>query len=212
MSLYDKGRIKGSEQGFTVIELLVALSISMMIVGIIYGVFITGIKAYEKIGIEGQLRDEADYILSMVLNEIYELSPDTIESCGENCISFANKEIYKIDPTGDVSKELDRNADPISTAITIKIENDNLYINNQIINSQHISIRNNSESNLDTSLDKKLSFTCTRTLVEQNNNGDYFNICKSALIHLSLTLEHKQYTSESRLSVEPITLTSEFGF
>lgn len=210
MNRFDKVRIMRTERGFTVIELLVALSLSTMIVGIIYGVFITGIKAYEKIGIEGQLRDEADYILSMLLNEIYELSPDTIEDCGENCISFANREVYKIDPIGDVSKEQDSTADPNLTTLTIKIENDNLYINNQIINSQQISIKSHTDRMVNTS-SKNLSFACTESLPEQKD-GVYINVCKSALIHLSLILEHNQYTSADRISVEPITLTSEFGF
>ena len=38
----------------------------------------TGFKLYQKIGIEAQLRDDADYVATMILNEMYNNPPNYI--------------------------------------------------------------------------------------------------------------------------------------
>ena len=64
-----------SNHGMTLIEVLLTLTITAIISTVIYGTFITGLKLYQKIGIEGQLRDDADYAATMILNEMYDNPP-----------------------------------------------------------------------------------------------------------------------------------------
>ena len=72
------GLLTGNK-GVTLIELLVALVISSILLTTIYSVFVTGIHLYQKMQLEGQMRDDADYIATMILNEMYENSPKSVK-------------------------------------------------------------------------------------------------------------------------------------
>ncbi|MDQ0192159.1 PulJ/GspJ family protein [Paenibacillus wynnii] len=69
-----------SEQGFTLIEMIAALTLFSMIVGIISMVTMFGFRSYHKITIENSLRDEADIIMSTIINELYTFAPERVEN------------------------------------------------------------------------------------------------------------------------------------
>lgn len=78
MKKYAK-RLK-SEQGFTLIEMIAALTLFSMVVGIISMVTMFGFRSYHKITIENSLRDEADIIMSTIINELYTFAPEKVEN------------------------------------------------------------------------------------------------------------------------------------
>jgi prepilin-type N-terminal cleavage/methylation domain-containing protein len=80
-------------KGITLIELLITLTISAILLPVTYGALITGYKVYEKVSIDAQLREDADYVSSMVMKHLYSYPFDTIEECipeRSGCIKFVN--------------------------------------------------------------------------------------------------------------------------
>lgn len=69
-----------SEQGFTLVEMIAALTIFAMIVGLISGVTMYGFRSYQKISVENALRDEADLIMSSIITELYTYGPERVQN------------------------------------------------------------------------------------------------------------------------------------
>lgn len=69
-----------NQQGFTLIEMIAALTIFSMVVGIISMVTMFGFRSYHKITIENSLREEADLIMSSIINELYVFGPTRVEN------------------------------------------------------------------------------------------------------------------------------------
>ncbi|WP_052087950.1 PulJ/GspJ family protein [Paenibacillus wynnii] len=67
-----------SEQGFTLIELIAALTLFTMVAGLISGVTMFGFRSYHKITVENALRDEADIIMSSIITELYTYGPEQV--------------------------------------------------------------------------------------------------------------------------------------
>lgn len=66
------------EGGFTLVELIVALSLFTVAAGIISGVTMLGLRSYHKISIENSLRDEGDLLMSAIITELYTFAPDKV--------------------------------------------------------------------------------------------------------------------------------------
>lgn len=86
-------KVFANERGLTLIELLVGLAITSLIAASAYGVFTTGTKAYKRIGIENQLRSEADILMTTIFNELYALAPDGLKKDESNDykLTFVNQ-------------------------------------------------------------------------------------------------------------------------
>ncbi|WP_424766789.1 PulJ/GspJ family protein [Paenibacillus sp. sgz302251] len=67
-----------SEEGFTVIELIASMALVAIFGSVIYGVISFGLNTYNKIEVENSLRDEADLLMSSIINELYMVAPDKI--------------------------------------------------------------------------------------------------------------------------------------
>lgn len=67
-----------NQKGVTLVELLATLTIFSIVMAAIYGAWTFGVKAYNRTAIEGQLRDEADYIMTTIMNELYDLNPQEV--------------------------------------------------------------------------------------------------------------------------------------
>lgn len=76
-------RIK-EQKGYSLIELIAALSIFSLIAGSIYGVINFGFKAYDRVNLENSLRDEGDIIMSAIMGELYTQGPETVENFSSN--------------------------------------------------------------------------------------------------------------------------------
>ena len=68
------------EQGFTLIELIAALSLFSLVSGLIYGVMMFGVQSYQRVTMENTLRDESDLLMSAIITEIYTFAPNTVRS------------------------------------------------------------------------------------------------------------------------------------
>lgn len=66
------------EGGFTLVELIVALSLFTVAAGIISGITMLGLRSYHKISIENSLRDEGDLLMSAIITELYTFAPDRV--------------------------------------------------------------------------------------------------------------------------------------
>ncbi|TMU85714.1 prepilin-type N-terminal cleavage/methylation domain-containing protein [Bacillus sp. BHET2] len=100
--LMEKLKAKISDnKGITLIELLVTLTISSILLPVTYGAMITGYKVYEKVSIDAQLREDADYVSAMVMKNLYSYPFDSVKECtptSSNCIKFVNNSEKKVAP------------------------------------------------------------------------------------------------------------------
>ncbi|MGG1628956.1 PilW family protein [Rossellomorea sp. NRS-1567] len=88
-------------RGITLVELLLTLSISAILLPVTYGAMITGYKVYEKVSIDAQLREDADYVSAMVMKNLYSYPFDTIEECvpsSSTCVKFINSSELSVAP------------------------------------------------------------------------------------------------------------------
>ncbi|QUL54529.1 prepilin-type N-terminal cleavage/methylation domain-containing protein [Paenibacillus tritici] len=93
-----------SQQGFTLIELIAAITLFSMIVGIISMVTMFGFRSYHKITIENSLRDEADLIMSSIINELYIFAPERVELTSSSDGILLKKRKSDTDLTQEVVK------------------------------------------------------------------------------------------------------------
>ncbi|MCC3647490.1 hypothetical protein JGK52_12570 [Cytobacillus oceanisediminis] len=187
------------ERGATLYEMLAVLVISSIILPIIYGVFTSGYKLYNKIGIEGQLRDDADYTATMIMNTFYSFPFDYVRECGEkNCIELVNSS---------------------STALTIQEKEQQTFysIHQSAANEEEQVIRieitdsENDSSRKVLSIDSAeitssadfsesaLEISCSESA---NKNEEE---CAQGMIDLMLKLDHERLE-------EKLELNSKFGF
>ncbi|MEK5036012.1 prepilin-type N-terminal cleavage/methylation domain-containing protein [Paenibacillus sp. FSL R7-0302] len=68
------------EIGFTLIELIAAISLFAIVAGIIGSVTMFGFRSYHKITVENKLRDEADLVMSSIITQLYTYGPEEIQS------------------------------------------------------------------------------------------------------------------------------------
>ena len=178
--------------------------ITTIIIGTVYGVLTMGIKSYKKIGIEGELHDEANYMIARILSEIYQTTPDLIAKCPGSNDCFTVKNSMKLE-----AKELEKSTEDNKVVgyrlketeltggneLTIKLENSSLFMNTSQLNSENIIIDSGSS----------ISFKCTN---EQPNGS-----CLNAIINFNLLLQNKNHKEPtSTLYVPPQAYHSSIGF
>jgi prepilin-type N-terminal cleavage/methylation domain-containing protein len=189
-------RLTPNERGVTLIELLATITISSIALSVIYGVFITGLNLYNKIAIEGQLRDDADYVVSRIMNKLYSLPFDHIEYCPNSpegtCITLVNDKYIGIDPYNndrflDINPEKkyeDENKNPVSTESNIKLVETETGFYQFKIDDEILSTQANFKGST-------ITFQCSK---EQNGN------CVSAIIDIDLSVQHPRTNKTLRLS------------
>lgn len=201
-----------SENGLTLIEVMATVFISSITLVVIYQVFFMGIRTYERVGIEMQLRDEADYIISTVLKELYENPADSVEtSCEANtsgfpCLTVTRQSSIKVDQQypGLVLEE-GIGADSLRKTTF-------LFKNDQIVKLTKIGDEPAVETLLST---KDYSFEGSKIRITPcvNEQGTSQNsACKKGIIHISLRISSNEYSEGNRIAVNPLTLTSQIGF
>jgi prepilin-type N-terminal cleavage/methylation domain-containing protein len=187
-------RLPRDERGVTLMELLTTITISSIMLSVIYGVFMTGLNLYNKIAIEGQLRDDADYVITRIMNKLYSLPFDHIEYCPDSlegtCIALENDKYIGIDQYNrllDINPEkdyVDENGNKVSTTTKIELveKETGFYqfkIDEEILNTQ---------ANFK---DSTIKFQCSK---EQNGN------CVSAMINIDLSVQHPTTNKTLRLA------------
>ncbi|WP_226667182.1 PilW family protein [Metabacillus litoralis] len=202
-----------NENGITLIEVMATIVISSIILVVVYNVFMMGIKTYEKVGIEMQLRDEADHIVSSILQTLYETPINSVEECGNNCLRIVQ----------DQSFVVDQDFPSLITEETVDIT---------AIEKQDVTLSANSVELLTTvgesePISKNILTSDYSLVFKQNPDGEEIasriNLlqcinedekagCERGLIEVVLELQHNQFTEDQLISVKPIKLESQFGF
>ncbi|MFP7444106.1 hypothetical protein SFC50_10450 [Bacillus infantis] len=180
-------------KGVTLYELLAAMAITMIILPVIYGVFTSGVKLYNKIQVEGQLRDDADYAATMIMNTFYSFPFDYVKGCGTNCLELVDSKHTAVEKVEDSSfYSVNKNEENEQlTSLQIKLTDKGS-------DSQASAIEINN-SKLDVSADfsnSEISFACSNSV-----SGN----CQSFMISLNLVL------ADERLD-DKLYLDSKFGF
>lgn len=67
-----------NENGLSLVELLAALVITVIIGMIGYAILFNGLKTYERVKVEADLRDEADLIMTELINDLFTLKETEI--------------------------------------------------------------------------------------------------------------------------------------
>jgi len=208
------------ERGITLFELLAVLAISGIILSSMYGAFIMGINLYKKIGIEAQMRDEADIMVASLLNDLNSFEPDAISVSPQKELS-----LYTVSP--EVYKDyLTIESDLLKIASSSAVPKGKVYIKERAESAGSAikkydlykyqdgeEIRINDGAFFLQPIDEStpiMTFTCSQNSV-QSTTGD--TICSSGTINTHFKISHDEYSTPSnRLYVEPMEFHSEFGY
>ncbi|SDF21763.1 prepilin-type N-terminal cleavage/methylation domain-containing protein [Fontibacillus panacisegetis] len=177
-------KTKRSEQGYTLVELIAAITLVSLIAGVIFTAITFGINSYQKIQIENELRDEADLVMSTVINELYTFAPERIKRIDDG----GNQGIELISGIGGTKK--------------IYIQNDGSSSKGKlIIDTVEFEIRSNIIVDVsDIPQASNITLECSSTSMDPNE-------CSTGMINIKLSLSQDQGGHTSQL-----TLDSKFGF
>ncbi|MGM0844063.1 MAG: PilW family protein [Bacillota bacterium] len=191
------------EEGFTLIELLLTLAISAILLPVIYGTFLTGYKIYEKVSIEGQLREDADYVSAMLMNSLYSTPFDYVDECEDedNCLIFVDNIETAQNPYNPEVIDQDKKREPDKTeSFKIKLIDKN---GKQVWDTGTGTIETPSDFR-----DSTIMFTCSNP--HQDNFGDEVpkdEKCTNAIIKLNFFIAHENENRDEQLNLQ-----SQFGF
>ncbi|MCM3750062.1 prepilin-type N-terminal cleavage/methylation domain-containing protein [Paenibacillus pasadenensis] len=71
------------EEGYTLIELIAALSLLSVVMGVIYATVSFGMNAYERVQVQNELREDGDMVMSAIMARLYTVGPSRIEAVPE---------------------------------------------------------------------------------------------------------------------------------
>lgn len=188
------------EKGITLYELLATITILAIVLPVIYGVFQSGLSLYNKIQIEGQIRDDADYAISMMMNSFNSLPYDYVTIEGDSKIS-----LYDTEKT--VFEKNTKENSSFYTYEKEKITPENAKVRSiefvdQQLKSETITAVSINNQILEGSGDftgSKIRLSCSKTAQEDKNR------CLHGLIYITFVID------QARLK-RPLTLESQFGF
>ena len=66
------------DDGYSLIELIAALSLLTIVMGVIYSTITFGVNAYHRVQIQNSLRDEGDLAMSSMMTKLYTYGPDKL--------------------------------------------------------------------------------------------------------------------------------------
>lgn len=187
-------------RGVTLIELLLTLVITAILLPVIYGAFSTGYKVYEKINIESQMRDDADYVSSMIMNTLYSTPFDEVGVCQngqDKCIQIRNTKQVELHKEGENNfydvddKEQERN-----DVKTIEIKLIEYNKNGHVIQGIQIG---------DDVLQTDSDFADSAFTLHCKNSESNLNCQNGGTIELALQVKNERHN-------KTLDLNSEFGF
>lgn len=224
MKVFDEG-IK-SENGFTLIEVLLGLTITIFVSSILYGALITGIKAYEKVGIEWKMRDEADLVITQMQENMYKFKVDDIYNfedednlCPKSstptgkCISIINdKEININNPLGAVTQFDLFSKKSQTNKLVFKVDGSKIKIY-QTDSAGSLKQIMETDDRYDYSK-SKLYASCTRKSLYLSPSGDSVEVCKGVTINVKIIIDNDPSNTkdENDLFYNQLELESIFGF
>ncbi|MFI8685596.1 PilW family protein [Rossellomorea sp. NPDC077527] len=175
-------------KGITLIELLVTLTISAILLPVTYGALISGYKVYEKVSIDAQLREDADYVSAMVMKNLYSYPFDRISECSPqraSCIIFVNDSEKNVTPYSDKSFYDVEEEEVINDQQTLELV--------QVDGKEQWSFNGAILATPSDFSGSKISTSCTS------------NPCENAVIQLTYNVSHTSFH-------KTLQLESSFGF
>lgn len=193
-----------NERGVSLVEMLGALTIFSVATLLIYSVFAIGLKTYTKITAEGQLRDEADYVVAMIMNELYSSDYDDVQ------YNEATKslEFYKRKDLAFQNDALTysyyKASDP---AARLYIENGQVLFEKTDGDEKKISSFQDDTSAKLTE-NSSIGVICTQEgsiTYEESDAIQSLDVCSSGVVQLQLIFQTTK-------NIQPFAMTSEIGF
>lgn len=197
-----KGQLKVKildEKGLTLVEVLAVIAITAIVLPVIYGVFHTGINLYNKIQVEGQLRDDADYAVSVMMNSFNSIPFDYVTQDGDKIVLVNSEQTAINENEKENSTFYSYSKEEIDeeNTETRSIEFVEKTVGGKEI--QSVSIDGNTlEGNGDYSA-STINLMCSDT--DRNDN----NKCLHGIIAVDFTIQNARIE-------RPLTLESRFGF
>lgn len=198
-----------NEKGLSLIEILLAVTITTFISGIIYSLFITGLSLYQKIEIEGQLREDADYIATMIMNELTTNQPKYVTPLnedGKNGIRLNVEEEKTVD--GYIIED-SKGTEPVD----VYFKNNQFIIDNKgdLTTLDLSSSSSFIDLNAGTQMEKKTGITLG-TDSDDCTIDPTGTLCTHSTIHVTMIIENNIHDKGFFVSTEPLVLESSFGF
>ncbi|WP_238651097.1 PulJ/GspJ family protein [Paenibacillus piscarius] len=184
------------EQGFTLIELIAALSLFSLVSALIYGVLMFGVHSYQRVTMENTLRDESDLLMSAIITEIYTFAPNTIYSDGTDKTIVLRRD----------------NINGGTDEVEIGIADGQLFINESPTSSSATQGSSGS-AEIPTTTDPYQTHTSTESKLGPASSialvcsTDTVQSCKSGLLNINLSLVLERGDTRRQLDLE-----SKFGF
>ncbi len=168
-------------------ELLLTFVIMALLTPVVFNVFQTGQKTYIKQNAEVQFREDADYAVTMVMNEFYRTAFDYVDnSCGDNCIRIVDSKALDVEKQASSAYyKIEEQEQAEKKTISIALDNGVLEIDG---------------APLEISSDLTGSSISYKCGAEEKDQG-----CRSGIIQLKLRLSDEK-TNQN------LILESEFGF
>lgn len=74
----------GSQEGFSLVEVLAALVITAIMAGVIYGAALFGFRSYLQINADNLLRNNGDILSSSIITQLYSFAPERVRQITSN--------------------------------------------------------------------------------------------------------------------------------
>ncbi|WNS81807.1 prepilin-type N-terminal cleavage/methylation domain-containing protein [Domibacillus sp. DTU_2020_1001157_1_SI_ALB_TIR_016] len=218
------GRLKAricDERGLTLMELLAVITVLAIVGSVLTSTLVTGQKIYMKQTAETQFREDADYVTTRIMNELYSIPFDEVMTCkNTTAVSGTDTSCIKMIDNTDTSFNAVQNANQASAT---DYYYDPVRTNKSIANETTISIIDEQVQIEQTEIENGQS-AITRTEIlkvpssfQVNSDGSpSFELaacsaetetgtCQSGTIKLLFTLGSDRTT-------EKLQLESRFGF
>ncbi|MCP8968493.1 PulJ/GspJ family protein [Ectobacillus ponti] len=192
--------IRRNERGVTLVEVLAALVLTVVISGILYSVFAAGLRTYNKIQTEGQLRDEADYMVARLMGELYSADYDDVQyDPASQALSFYSRRQRSF-RKDDVSYTY---TDTNTPAAKLYIKDGKMILEKQGNKGPEV-LSFQSDSGASLLSGSSLQMACTRKQTIFTDNGASSSVCKNGIVRLTLVFQNS--------GTKPLAIKSEIGF
>lgn len=209
-----------NNRGLTLVEVLLTLIITSIISTVIYSAFTTGLKLYQKIGIEGQLRDDADFIATMILNQLYQNSPNYIDNFENPTTGAKGIKLVRYNDKS-VERYIVEDSIELKTIILIYTKNNKFYTKNININQTTVAAQVNdsyagveneitSDSSIFTTINGESSQVYLDTASCSSDSTS--TKCTHGTIKLILAIADSNQNRSNFLKTKPMLLKSSFGY
>ena len=197
-----------NENGLSLIEILLAVAITTFITGVIYSLFITGLSLYQKIQIEGQLRDDADYIATMIMNELTTNQPKYVTPLNEDEKKGVTLNIQEEKTVDGFIIEDSKGTQPVD----IYFKDRQFIIDNKsVLTTLDLSTSSFIDMNEGTQTEKKTGITLDADSPDCTM-GSSGTFCTHGTIHVTMVIENNIHAKGFFVTTEPLVLESSFGF